>query len=184
MRCAGFFATGGGAFDFPEVPDTCDVTDGRRACDGGGTGFRELMGMALGVVCAVGVPVWRRGGGGGGVSPLQVSCLGFGSSIKLTRAALAGSKGGGSFLGVVLEADVERSVEWLMCSYGELEMLEEKEPSRELARGTATQSGSSVGVKGFAGRLGLRMTAELPLAGGLGGETLDWAIFPCSSHHL
>jgi hypothetical protein len=69
-----------------------------------------------------------------------------------------------------------------MCSYGELEMLEEKDPSLELARGTATQSGSSVGVKGFGGRFGLRMMVELPLAG-FGGDTSDCAILPCSSHH-
>ena len=61
-------------------------------------------------------------------------------------------------------------------------MLENDE-SLESDRGTETQSGSSVGWNGFAGRLGFRMTVELPL-GGAGGATADRAIFPLSSHHL
>ena len=69
-----------------------------------------------------------------------------------------------------------------MCSYGLLEMLE-KDESLDSDLGTETQSGSSVGWKGFAGRLGLRTTVELPL-GGAGGPTEDRAILPLSSHHL
>lgn len=118
-RCAGFFATGGGAFDLPDVPEACEVTEGRLAGGGAGTGFRELMGIAFGIACAADGPVWpvwRRGGGGGGVSSRLLFCPAGASSIKFSRPILAASNGGGNFLGVVLEADVDRSVEWLMCS--------------------------------------------------------------------
>jgi hypothetical protein len=96
------------------------------------------------------------------------------------------SNAGGNFLGAGLEVDVERRVEWLMCSYGELEILDEKDDSLELARGIATQSGSSVTLNGFDGRLGLRITEEysLPLLVDFGGATVDMANFPFSSHHL
>jgi hypothetical protein len=70
-----------------------------------------------------------------------------------------------------------------MCSYGELEMLEENDPSLDPARGTATQSGSSLGVKGFDGRWGFSMAEELSLVI-LGGAIPDLAILPLSSHHL
>jgi hypothetical protein len=113
------------------------------------------------------------------------------SSWRLILPTLAGkavaSNAGGSFLGAVLEADEDRSVEWLMCSYGLLEMLDEKDDSLELAlaRGTATQSGSSVALNGFDGRWGFNITEEsLPPSVTFGGATVDLAIFPLSSHHL
>lgn len=56
-------------------------------------------------------------------------------------------------------------------------MLDEKEPSRDPARGTETQSGSSVAAKGFEGRLGFS-TIDF------GATTSDCAILPFSSHHL
>jgi len=68
-----------------------------------------------------------------------------------------------------------------MCSYGELDMLE-NEDSLDSARGMLTQSGSSVGLNGFDGRLGFSIV-EKPLAG-LGGATTDRAILPLSSHHF
>lgn len=71
-----------------------------------------------------------------------------------------GSSVEGSFLGMGLGADGDKSVEWLMCSYGELDILDENDDSLELARGIATQSGSSVALNGFNGRLGFRMTEE------------------------
>jgi hypothetical protein len=55
-----------------------------------------------------------------------------------------GSYGGGSFLGAELDADDESNVEWLTCSYGEVDMLE-KDDRRDSDLGTLTQSGSSVG---------------------------------------
>lgn len=69
-----------------------------------------------------------------------------------------------------------------MCSYGELEILENEE-SLELDLGIATQSGSSDGVNGFEGRLGFSITVEFPLTD-FGGPTVDLAILPLSSHHL
>jgi hypothetical protein len=97
----------------------------------------------------------------------------------------AGSSGGGNLRGAELLADVENNVEWLICSYGELEMLE-KDDNLEPDLGTATQSGSSVGWKGFEGRLGLRTAVVLSRAPleGCGGPTVDFAILPFSSHHL
>lgn len=128
------------------------------------------------------------GGGGGGASLL---CMGVCSSSKLIWPTLEGnvaaaSCGGGGFLGDELDAaEVERRVEWLIYSYGELEMLE-KDESLELDLGIATQSGSSVGVNGFEGRLGLSTIVELsrcpPVV--FGGPTVDFAILPFSSHHL
>jgi hypothetical protein len=111
-RCAGFFATGGAVLD---LFDACEFTDGRLAGGGAGTGFRKLVGMGFGVACTVGVPVWRLGGGGGGVSSFLVVCPAAVSSMRFNLPTFTGgfpaSNGGGSFLGVVLDADVERSVE-------------------------------------------------------------------------
>lgn len=65
-------------------------------------------------------------------------------------------------------------------------MLDENDESLEFARGIATQSGSSVALKGFDGRLGFNTTDEssLPPCVDFGGATVDLAIFPFSSHHL
>lgn len=95
------------------------------------------------------------------------------------------SKVEGSFLGTELEAEVDKRVEWLMCSYGELEILDENDDSLEFALGIATQSGSSVALNGFDGRLGFRITVaySLPPFIEVGGATVDLAIFPFSSHH-
>lgn len=62
-------------------------------------------------------------------------------------------------------------VEWLICSYGEVDMLE-KDESRESALGTVTQSGSSDGVKGLGCRLGLRIV-DVELSSGFGGVMVD-----------
>jgi len=64
-------------------------------------------------------------------------------------------------------------------------MLDEKDDSLELDRGTATQSGSSVGLNGFDGRFGFKMTEEcsLPPFMDFGGAMTDLAILPFSSHH-
>ena len=64
-----------------------------------------------------------------------------------------------------------RKVEWLMCSYGEVDMLE-KDDSLESARGTVTQSGSSDGTKGLGCRLGLSIV-EVEPSMAWGGVTPD-----------
>lgn len=134
-------------------------------------------------------PVCLLGGGGGGGPSLFMLWALAGSACKLIWPTLAGSEAGsngsGSFLGAALVVEPDRMVEWLICSYGELEMLE-KEESLELARGTATQSGSSVDGNGFDGRLGLRTMTPLswPGFGPRGGPAVDLAAFPFSSHHL
>jgi hypothetical protein len=186
-RCAGFLATGGGAFDLVEL---CEAADLDRGGGSGGVGVacmtRCFVGMAFGGASAMLAPVWRLGGGRGGAVSLLWLCPLACSSLKLIRPILvdkdAASCGGGSFLGAGLEAEPDRNTEWLICSYGELEMLE-NELSLDPPLGTATQSGSSVGVKGFEGRLGLSIAVELPLLV-FGGAIPDCAILPFSSHHL
>jgi hypothetical protein len=100
--------------------------------------------------------------------------------------ALAGraeeSKGGGSFLGIELEAEDESNMEWFTCSYGDVDILENDE-RRDSDLGTLTQSGSSVGTWGLAGRFGFRMVCDAGLSG-LGGLMEDRAILPLSSHHF
>jgi hypothetical protein len=59
----------------------------------------------------------------------------------------------------------------------------ENEERRDSERGTLTQSGSSVGLKGFDGRFGLRMVCWDELIA-LGGVAVDRAILPFSNHHF
>jgi hypothetical protein len=111
-----------------------------------------------------------------------------------------GSYGGGSFLGVVVvELDLERTIEWVMCSNGEVEMLENDDKRESglgipcgsglgMLRGSddfsmAIQSGSSVEAQGFDGRLGFRIVFSEGWLGFL-GVTVDRAILPFSSHHF
>ena len=126
------------------------------------------------------MPVCLRGGGGGGV------CEPFVSSLICSRPTLAGradgSYGGGSFLGTELDAEDESSIEWLTCSYGEVDMLE-NDDKRDSDLGTLTQSGSSVGIWGFVGRFGFRMVCDAGFSG-FGGLMDDLAILPLSSHHF
>ena len=64
------------------------------------------------------------------------------------RLSLPGGGGtGSSRLGAVLAAVVEKRAGMLTCSYGDVDRLEKD--CRDDDRGTVTQSGSSVGVKGL-----------------------------------
>lgn len=63
-------------------------------------------------------------------------------------------------------------VELLITSYAELAMLDWDCPEDD--RGTDTQSGSSVGVNGLAGRLGLStLVIPLPVTGGVMSTRAD-----------
>lgn len=70
-------------------------------------------------VRGAGAPVWRLGGGGGGVS-WRCTRLWLGSSVKAGLATfagrVAGSNGGGSLRGVGLEEEADNMPGWLMCS--------------------------------------------------------------------
>jgi hypothetical protein len=127
--------------------------------------------------------VTLRGGGGGGAA---FSCEAFASSLICDLPTFAGraegSNGGGSFLGIELDADDESSIEWLTCSYGEVDMLE-NDDRRDSDLGTLTQSGSSFGRWGLACRFWFRMVCDAESLG-FGGLTEDLAILPLSSHHF
>lgn len=103
-------------------------------------------------------------------------------SLPTLAGRADGSNGGGSFRGTELDAEDESSIEWLTCSYGEVDMLE-NEDRRDSDLGTLTQSGSSVGTWGLVGRFGFRMVCDAALSG-LGGLMDDFAILPLSSHHF
>lgn len=149
------------------------------------TGTRFWCSAAVGLLTVDPVlkPVCLRGGGGGGAASdwvgLESSLIGF---LPTLAGRVDGSKGGGSFLGVVLDAEDERRAETLTCSNGEVDMLE-KDDKRDSDLGTLTQSGSSVGAYGLVGRFGLRIVIYAGLSG-LGGLMCERAIFPFSSHHF
>jgi hypothetical protein len=103
-------------------------------------------------------------------------------SLPTLAGKADGSNGGGSFLGIELDAEDDSSMEWLTCSYGEVDMLE-NDDRRDSDLGTLTQSGSSVGRWGLAGRFGLRMVCDAG-SSGFGGLMEDLAILPLSSHHF
>lgn len=74
-------------------------------------------------------------------------------------------------LGVLAELDSAGGL--LITSYAELAMLDWD--CLEDDRGTDTQSGSSVGVKGLAGRLGLStLIIPLPVTGGVMSTRAGW----------
>lgn len=116
-RWAGFLATGGGLLFFTNDGRTADATESELVI-GNGVGVGMLTGFrGNGIVVVVDepvppIPVCRRGGGGGGGPPLLLSAN---SSAICTLPNLAGnadgSYGGGSFLGVELEADDDSSME-------------------------------------------------------------------------
>lgn len=116
----GSLLTGGGAFD---LAASCDDAGDNDPFGGGGLGrgVRELpRGLETGAASILPAAVERLGGGGGGVSFL-CACAWDKSSMRLIRPNLAGSKavgsyGGGSLRGAELDAEVDRRVEWLMCS--------------------------------------------------------------------
>lgn len=89
--------------------------EGVCAGDGSELGAIGKVDVLTGRGCGcVGPAVCRLGGGGGGASFLGLRAA-VCSSAKLSRPTLignaAGSNGGGSFLGVELDADVDRRVE-------------------------------------------------------------------------
>lgn len=115
-RWAGFLATGGPGLSLLVVAEARGPGDAEDAVLGATGKDIDLAGMGCDGVCAA---VCLLGGGGGGASffGLRDIC----SSARLTRPnlvgnAAAGSNGGGNFLGAELDADVDRRVEWLICS--------------------------------------------------------------------
>jgi len=119
VKCAGFFATGGAGLPFVEF---WEATDAGRL--GGSVGLGLLTGFLcdgtfIGIVCergavVLGAPVCLLGGGGGGTSEWSASISRF--SLPALAGMDDGSYGGGSFLGIELDADVDNMVEWLICS--------------------------------------------------------------------
>jgi len=181
LRFAGFAAIGGGlATAGVPVP----LATGVVSLDGTGFLFEDSEGeLAEAMVAApkFALVVVLRGGGGGGPSVWEA----FASSTICIRPTLAGRVdglyGGGSFLGPELDAD-DDSMEWVMFSKGDVDMLE-NEDIRDSDLGMLTQSGSSDNTYGLACRLGLRIVWWAGLSG-LGGLIPDRAILPPSSHHF
>ena len=184
-RYEGFLATGGaeglllsldtmGAFCPPEV-----------ALDGGGGGAVRVCCtglMASEARSAVGVEPCLRGRGGGGASRADGNLTG--SSMRLGRPAFAGNEeasyGGGSLLVLGVPAEVDNVAGLLIISYAELARL--VWDCLEDDRGIDTQSGSSVGVNGFGGRLGFStLIIPLPVVGGTMSTRAGW---PFASHHF
>jgi hypothetical protein len=168
---------GGGDFTFLDTAGFSAVAEDATLDGGGGGATWVLLGLRIGgVVCCCcnccdwfGTPVCLLGGGGGGDSTFLVSSEIL--SLPTFAGNLEGSNGGGSFLGPGLPDILVTDVGMLTSSKGDVDMLDKDCLEDDL--GTDTQSGSSVRVNGFVGRLGLR-TIGMPLAA-LGGATFALA---------
>lgn len=184
-RYDGFLATGGADGLRSSVASAGGFWPPVIALDGGGGGAVRVYCRGLkpsGATWDAGVEPCLRGKGGGGASRADGTLTG--SSMRLGRLTLPGSdpgsKGGGSLLALGAPAELDSAAGLLITSYAELAMLDWD--CLEDERGTDTQSGSSVGVNGLGGRLGLStLVMPLPVTGDVISTRAGW---PFASHHF
>lgn len=186
-RYVGFLATGGadGLLSWGAGAGGCfwPPDNARDGGGGGGTVRACCMGLMLSVPAwDTGIDPCLLGKGGGGTSRADGDLPS--SSDVVVRPCFpgnaAGSNGGGSLLVLAVPADVDKAAGLLIISYAELAMLDWD--CLEEERGMDTQSGSSVGVNGLAGRFGLStLLIPFPVTGGVMSTRADC---PFASHHF